>query len=541
MVLQQFKKYLLLLLISFFILCFSDSIAQDTLINSNLPIIFINTNGQIIPDDDRIVADLGIIYNGEGNINSVDDPFNNYNGKVSIETRGSSSQNYPKKSYSFETQDDNGNNLNVSLIDLPAENDWVLYAPYCDKSLIRNVLTYELGRELGQYAPRTKYCELVLNDEYLGIFVLVEKIKRDDIRVNISELEETDTIGDKLSGGYIIKLDSFTGGGAGWTSDYSDSIVYQYHYPKFDDIVPAQKDYIQDFMYQFETVMKGDNYADSINGYPKYVDTESFIDFVISNELAKNVDGYRKSTYMYKDRDSIDGHLYMGPLWDFNIAYGNAFYHEGYLTSGWVIISDIYISGYIPFWMKKLFNDSTVANQLKCRWMELRQGPLSYNKIVAKIDSCSTFLYEAQQRNFTRWNILGMQIWPNYYFGETYDEEILLLKLWIGSRLDWMDNNLPGNCDVSAIDNNTPGSQKHLTIFPNPVNGNTFWLKTPMITSKAKLSVIDGFGKLVSIDYLDESDYDQLKELDISGYEAGIYIVKIEDTRGYWIQKLIIE
>jgi len=209
-----------------------DMYAQDTLTTSKLPIIFINTNGQQIPDEERIVVDMGIIYNGVGNINHIDDRFNNYDGKVSIETRGSSSQAYPKKSYSFETQDEDGNNLNVSLIDLPAENDWVLYAPYCDKSLMRNVLTYDLSREFGHYAPRTKFCELVLNNEYIGVYVLIEKIKRDDNRVAISELGATDTVGNNVTGGYIIKRDSFTGGGAGWTSAYSDSVTYQYHYPK---------------------------------------------------------------------------------------------------------------------------------------------------------------------------------------------------------------------------------------------------------------------------------------------------------------------
>ena len=280
-------KYLALTLLSFFAFCIVDGYAQGPLSVSKLPIIFINTNGQEIPDEDRIVVDMGIIYNGEGNLNYVDDPFNNYNGKVSIEIRGSTSQCYPKKSYSFETQDEDGNNSNVSLIDLPTENDWVLYAPYSDKSLMRNVITYDLSNEFGHYAPRTKFCELVLNNEYVGIYVLIEKIKRDENRVNISKLKENDTIGDDLTGGYIIKIDAFTGGGRGWGSEYSNSLNYQYHYPKYDKILPVQKEYIQDFIYQFETVMFGDNY-----------------------------------------------------------------------------------------------NDTTFANQLKCRWMALRQSPLRHNRLI---------------------------------------------------------------------------------------------------------------------------------------------------------------
>ncbi len=131
--------------------------------SSNLPIVVINTHGQTIPDEYRIIADMGIIYNGPGQRNHVNDPFNNYDGKISIELRGSSSQMFPKKQYALETEDAQGENLNVSLLGLPEENDWILNGPYSDKSLIRNVLIYRLARDLGNYASRTRFCELVLN------------------------------------------------------------------------------------------------------------------------------------------------------------------------------------------------------------------------------------------------------------------------------------------------------------------------------------------------------------------------------------------
>jgi len=524
-------------LLSFYL---ADGSAQDTLVTSNLPIISINTAGQVIPDDERIVVDMGIIYNGEGNQNFINDPFNNYDGKVSIELRGSSSQAYPKKSYSFETQDENGNNLNVSLIDMPAENDWVLYAPYCDKSLMRNVLTYDLSNELGQYAPRTKYCELVMNGQYEGVYVLIEKIKHDDNRVNISALEENDTIGDDLTGGYIIKIDAFTGGGDGWLSAYNDSMYYQYHYPDYQGILPVQKEYIQEFIYDFETIMFGDNYNDSTNGYLDFLDKETLIDFIISNELAKNVDAYRKSTFMYKDKNSIDGKLKLGPLWDFNIAYGNAFYLEGYLTTGWVVNSDLYSAGYIPFWTRKLFNDSSFADQLKCRWLELRQGPLHLQRIMNKIDSCYNFLYEAQQRNFTRWNILGQEIWPNYYYGDTYEEEIYLLKAWIMGRLEWLDYNMPGNCQISTSNFDVDKQQSKLIIFPNPAGGSSVWLKIPAISGLAKLSIFDNVGQSIFSQNIAEADGQKLMDLNISGFRNGIYFVRITDSNNTWHQKFIV-
>ena len=159
--------------------------------SSNLPIVVINTHGQQIPDDYKIIADMGIIYNGEGVRNNLTDPFNNYNGKIGIEIRGSSSQMFPKKQYAVETKDANGNDLDVSLLGFPPEEDWILYAPYNDKSLIRDVLVYKLANDMGRYASRSKFCELVLNGEYMGIYVLFEKIKRDANRVNIKKMEPT--------------------------------------------------------------------------------------------------------------------------------------------------------------------------------------------------------------------------------------------------------------------------------------------------------------------------------------------------------------
>jgi hypothetical protein len=138
--------------------------------SSNLPIVMINTLGQTIVNDPRIVCDMGIIYNGEGAINYLSDPFKEYDGKISIEIRGSSSQSFPKKSYGLETQDSLGENSNVKLLGMPKENDWILYAPYSDKSLMRNVLTYKLGNDIGRYAPRTRFCELFINNDYKGVY-----------------------------------------------------------------------------------------------------------------------------------------------------------------------------------------------------------------------------------------------------------------------------------------------------------------------------------------------------------------------------------
>ena len=420
--------------------------------SSNLPIVMINTNNQNILDSARIICDMGIIDNGFANLNSINDSFNDYNGKISIEYRGSSSQSFPKKPYGFETQDSLGNNNNVSLLGMPIENDWILYAPYTDKSLMRNFLTFDLGRKMGNYCSRTIYCELVINGDYQGVYILMEKIKRDKNRVDIADLDSDDLNGDSLTGGYIVKIDKFTGsGGSNWQSNFPNlgggSTFIQYHYPEGPALHPIQKNYIENFVDSFENALSGPNFNDTLIGYSKYIDVNSFIDLYIINELSRNIDGYRLSTYMYKDRDDNGGKLSMGPLWDYNLAFGNANYCNGELTAGWEVDDGGQGCAWNnPFWFERLLEDSNYVNKLKCRWEYLRVNSFHKDSIFNFIDSLAQHLDDASDRNFQRWDILGTYVWPNFYVGNTYQDEIGFLKNWIEFRLVWIDNNLLGNC-----------------------------------------------------------------------------------------------
>ena len=461
--------------------------------SSNLPIIVINTNGQTILNDPRIVVDMGIIYNGEGIRNNITDQFNNYDGKIAIEIRGSSSQMFPKKQYAFETQDSIGNNLNISLLELPEENDWILYAPYSDKTLMRNVLVYKFSNELGRYASRTKYCELVINGDYLGVYVLMEKIKRDKNRINISTINPDDIEGDGLTGGYIIKIDKIAGENiGGWYSPFPpyigawQNIYYQYHYPKPDNIVPQQETYIQNFIYNFESTMFSSNYNDPIEGYSSIIDVNSFVDYFIINEVSRNVDGYRLSAFMYKDKDSENGKLFMGPVWDFNLAFGNADYYDGWKTQGWQIDyfnTSSYFMSYDgfqpPFWWEKLMQDSSFTNKVNCRWQELKENVLSVQNFFHNIDSLTNYLNEAQNRNYERWpNVLGHYIWPNpdgWQNRKTYTSEINWMKQWIYNRISWIDANIPGEC-LNDIDPSEGDIIREFSLkqnYPNPFNQST--------------------------------------------------------------------
>lgn len=411
--------------------------------SSDLPLVFIDTGGQSIRDDPRIGANMRIVNNGPGNRNEVTDPATDYDGPITIEWRGSTSQGFPKKQYGFETQDAAGENHNVSLLGMPAENDWILNAPYSDKSLIRNVLAYDLGNALGRYAPRTRFCEVFLNGTYQGVYVLMEKIKRDTNRVNVAQIDATVTAGDALTGGYILKIDKFTGsGGDGW-----DSVVeaegymnpyYQYDYPEASDLNDSQKEYIQQVVSDFETSLMADD-----SSYQNIVDTGSFVDFMIVQEVSRNVDAYRLSTFMHKYRDSAGGLLHMGPLWDFNLGFGNADYRAGFETSGWAFNEET------PFWWPRLLEDPVFIGELRCRWEQLREGVLSDQSIISRLESYESEIFESQERNFRRWPILGEHVWPNYYVGESHAQEMDYLENWLLNRLEWLDSNIPGTCVTS--------------------------------------------------------------------------------------------
>ncbi len=455
---KLFSVFFLLSFLSF------NTIAQ-IFTSSNLPLVIINTNGQTIKDDPKVTVDMGIIWNGPGKRNALSDPKNNYNGKVAIEWRGSSSQGFPKKSYGFETKTSDMLDMDVSLLDLPEENDWILYAPYTDKTMIRDVLTYTLDASLGHWSPRCRYVELFLNGNYDGVYVLMEKIKRNKNRVDIAKLTIADNSGEALTGGYIVKIDKTTGGGGdGWSSNYSNIVgrtFYQYDYPKSKEITTVQKSYIQTYIRLMENAL----YQEVFNvpgNYHEYLNDSSFIDFMIINELAKNVDGYRLSSYLYKGKND---RINCGPIWDFNLTYGNADYYNGWSTSGFQYQANLFTdNSQNPFWWSKLLRDQSYVTKLKKRWTWIRKHELSDQRINFVTDSLVNLLAESQVRNYQRWPILGVKVWPNYYVGNNYASEVSWMKDWITKRLAFLDQQWP--YDFTGIENEFVSQS--ISIFPNP-------------------------------------------------------------------------
>jgi spore coat protein CotH len=197
-------------------------------------------------------------------------------------------------------------------------------------------------------------------------------------------------------------------------------------------------------MYDFETALVSENFSSEEDGYQKYIDLDSFIDFFILNEVSKNPDGFRLSTFMHKDKGEK---LKMGPIWDFNIAFGNVDYCNGASTEGWaykfndICPNDTWL---VPFWWERFMEDPIFIKALKERWTSLRTDILSTNKILRDITTLQEYLEtnNAIQNNFSKWLVLGKYIWPNAYVGNNYTDEINYLKDWTDNRLEWLDNQI---------------------------------------------------------------------------------------------------
>ena len=432
-----------------FISCKKDDPQENTELSNvyivdPLPQINISTFGNQILDEPKVDAQMTISFKDE----------ELHSGKIGIEIRGKSSQMFPKKQYGFETRDAENNDFDVSLLEMPEEEDWILQAPYSDKSLIRNVLIYDISREIGRYASRANFVELTLNDTIDGVYVLMEKLKRDKNRIDINKLKSSEISGDDLTGGYIIKIDkpdnqftslnSFVSEHSPYDSSGSNSVRFLYNTPDEEDIAQEQKNYISSYIKNFENALAGSNFSEADEGYDAYINTDDFIDFFLLNELANNVDGFRISTFIVKDKNEK---LSMGPIWDFNLAFGNADYCSGGETNVWAYkLNDRCPGGMlpIPFWWERLLQDPNYVSKLKIRWQELRGSAFSNNSIIQKVDNYNQTLKLSGsiKRNFDRWPVLGTYVWPNNYIGSNYEQEINYIKDWITKRLAWLDTNI---------------------------------------------------------------------------------------------------
>jgi hypothetical protein len=516
------------------------TINGQTLTSTNLPIIKVNTNRGVIVNEPKILVDLEIIHNGAGKINNVTDAPNVYQGKAGIEYRGSTSQQlFPKKPYGIELWvDATEKSRKAALLGMPEESDWVLNATYNDKTLMRDVLAYDLANRMGRYATRTRYCEMMINGNYEGIYILMEKVKKDKGRVDISTLKTTDNSGDDVTGGYILKIDKTEGSKSRlWNTTLNYglaqfTIPYQIEYPKMTDITDAQFNYIRKYVTDFETSLKASDFLSPKAAWRDYIDIDSFVDYFLLTEFTKNVDGYRLSTYFYKDKDSKGGKMKMGPAWDYNLAFGNANYLDGFVTSGWQYkVNDLAIPAkdvnfLAPTWWERLTQDSTFRYKAASRWTALRKTTLSTERINTWMDSTSATLESAMSRNNSRWTgVLGRYVWPNYYVGVTYRDETNWMKDWIRQRTAWLDAQFKVYGSPLATEQEITADSP-MRVFPNPSeNDITIEYYVPK-KGRVNINLYDFTGKIVA-SVVDEEKMAKTYQhkINISHFSSGMYLI----------------
>ena len=260
------------------------------------------------------------------------------------------------------------------------------------------------------------------------------------------------------------------------------------------------------------------------------------------NEISKNVDGYRLSTFLHKERESLGGKLRMGPVWDYDIAFRNADYCSGDVVTGWAYQFPCqYDYWQVPFWWQRLMQDTIFKNNLKCRWEDLRTTTLSNAWLNNYVDSIALVLNESQERNFVRWPILGVYVWPNPQpIPTTYAGEIQALKSYLQTRLNWLDQNMPGNCNATQLDE-YPIPANRIKIQPNPATDKVLIETSYIFSNELKISIFGLTGKMVAqFEGTTVQKSSHSYQLDIEKLNEGVWMVRLDDGEKSSNSRLLI-
>jgi hypothetical protein len=359
--------------------------------------------------------------------------------------RGQSSAFYDKKPYRLELRNPDRSDRDCVLLGMPSESDWVLNSPFPDKALIRNAFVYSLGREMGLSAPRAVFAEVYVNEsarplsssDYQGVYLIVETIKNQKDRLDLAELGPNDTEPPAVAGGYIFKFE--------WQVTAIEQLLpcpmtrqNCWNWLEVVDpnpLVPAQRDYLTEYLGRAVDVFQADAPADPRTGYPSLFDTDSLIDHVVINEFTRNLDAYTRSQFFYKDRE---GKLVAGPLWDFDLIAGVG---SDPSTGGFQFDINAARMRETVNWFSMLIQDTAFRAKLIARWKDLRRGLLSDHAIASRIDHLSAPLARAAERNFKKWNILSTQkviffLTPDV---PTWSGQVDFMREWLLERAGFLD------------------------------------------------------------------------------------------------------
>ncbi len=370
----------------------------------------------VIPDEPKIDCLLGV---------TGEDGHTWYEGPAGVERRGRSSGTAPKPQYAVELRDEAGQEQSRDLLGMGGESDWVLHGNYFDRLLMRNMLAYDLFQSFGgpeRYAPESAWCELSLNGVYQGVYTLVERIKRDDDRI---QLDERIQLVDSGSGdAFVIKHhDSDTLFNLQMTND-----GFKLVYPNQETASAEAVARVTDRLRGWENALYSDDPYDPVTGIFAFVDLESAVDIVLLEEFMKNNDAYFLSLHLWQD---IDGRIHWVP-WDLDLSLGQPSYNDNENPESWVL--------YRPDIIARMALAPEFSTRMVERWAELRSGPLATEAVLATLDSHQATLGDAIDRNFETWPIEEIDFWGYLYPVSSYAEEDARVRNWIRERLAWMDN-----------------------------------------------------------------------------------------------------
>jgi hypothetical protein len=445
-------------------------IARTFDLSSDLPIVLIDGYGTGKPEDKEVYKDVAFMVFEPQNGTTTLTVLPNLATRGGYHVRGQSSANFPQTPYKIEFWDNNGKDADYPLLGMPSDSDWALIPPYYDRALIRNPFVYTLGRDMGMEAPRTAYAEVYINYEsrpvsdadYQGIYWISETIKNNKVRTNLKQLEEEDKVAPKISGGYIFKFDQLaaeepkllcTGsdpipggfggpggpggpGGGGMGGGGSTGTCWtDLELVDPDPTNVEQTTWLTAYIQQFHDSL----HTTPIGNYAEFIDVPSFVDYLIVNELTRNVDAYVRSAYYFKDRD---GKLKAGPLWDYNfsLAVGG----QGTIdpAGGWQFQGTRNINNWYP----KLTSDPAFMTLVKARYAELRQNLLSTAAMEQRITMLSAPLTNAVARDFVKWPVADVYPTSNGFVRgptvATWPEQVQAMRDYVSARLTWMDTQL---------------------------------------------------------------------------------------------------
>ena len=445
---------------------------------SNLPLMVFDSFGEtkVYTEKTRLVPVSAVLIDVDetGVANILDEP--EFTGRAGLRVRGQVQSGFPKTPFALEFWEEGGDDSalvlprdtddrDVSFFGLPAESDWVLIGPYSDKTQLNDYLTFLWSGRTGQYASRTRLVEVFVNgdgsrldfaEDYRGTYVVAEKVKIDEHRVDIASLSPADDDGDAVTGGYIWERNRTSSGQVLFETESGLRLAFTE--PKIPTL--EQYDWLTNHLNEFESVLYDPDFADPVTGYASYIDVDSWIDHWLVSEVIKDIDSFRLDTFYFKDRN---GKINLGPIWDNDLALGNANYLKGSYWDGWYhdLLGG---SAQYPYW-DRLFEDVAFENRLVDRWFELRVSAWSTDQILLDIDNAVAQLTNGQDldapnspiaRNFLRWGTVDDYVWPNCFFDgiggdcrenplpsgnspSKYSDYIFLLKDFITNRLTWID------------------------------------------------------------------------------------------------------